>query len=82
MADTKVMHIHLSVRGALRWPKNELRGMFSDPATGRTLTPDEAREVLMGHLSRGHEVIPCSAECEGFDYAGGGCPGHAQVSNG
>lgn len=75
MAET-IHHCHLSVRGALRWPKRQLAGLFSDAKTGRKLTPDECREVLLEHLSQGHEAIPIGPACEGFDYSGGGCPGH------
>lgn len=75
MANT-ITHCHLSVRGALRWPKRELRGMFRSESTGKLLTADECREVLFDHLAQGHEVIPCGPACEGFDYSGNGCPGH------
>ncbi|TAA12424.1 hypothetical protein EA658_10070 [Pseudoxanthomonas winnipegensis] len=74
----KVFHCHLSVRGAVRWPKRELRGLFRSTKTGKLLTPEEAREVLFEHLAQGHEVIPCDQACEGFDYSGKGCPGHTQ----
>jgi hypothetical protein len=61
------------------------KGLFSDG--GRTLTAPEARTFLALEKAKGRSVIPCSAECgnpcqhaengcTGFDYAGGGCPGH------
>ena len=57
MADT-IIHCHLSVRGALRWRKRQLAGMFRSSTTGRKLTADEVREVLFDHLAQGHVVIP------------------------
>jgi hypothetical protein len=60
-------------------------GMFND--NGRTLTPYEAHEHLLGEVAKGRKVIPCSGECgnpckhadkgcTGFEYQGGGCPGY------
>lgn len=69
----RVLHTCLSVRGALKWPKSRLKGMFRDRETGRAISADAAREVLLEHLSQGHEVLPmCS--CPGFDFKNG-CPG-------
>lgn len=75
MSGWQTVHMSLSVRGALRWPKRKLR-IFTDPATGRPADPDAAREWLMDQLALGHEVIPLTGEpCEGFDFKTG-CPGH------
>lgn len=75
-------HVHLDVRGALsNMSRKELAGMFSESSTGRKLSADEAREVLMDHLEAGHRVIPIGQACEGFDYTGGGCPGHEVTDN-
>lgn len=75
-------HVHLDVRGALsNMSRKELAGMFSESSTGRKLSADEAREVLMDHLEAGHRVIPIRQACEGFDYTGGGCPGHEVTNN-
>lgn len=55
---------------------------------GKPMPPDEALAFLVAEKARGHKVIPVSAQCrnpcthankgcDGFDYAGGGCPGYA-----
>ena len=73
---TKTVHMSLSVRGALKnMTRKELAGMFTHD-DGRRMTADEARDALMDELAKGHEVIPFGPSCEGFDYSGGGCPGH------
>ncbi|MDR6094031.1 hypothetical protein [Stenotrophomonas sp. SORGH_AS_0321] len=75
-------HFHLDVRGALsNMSRRELAGMFTESSAGRKLSADEAREVLMDHLEAGRRVIPIGAACEGFDYSGGGCPGHEVTDN-
>lgn len=71
-------HVALSVRGALKNASRcELGSLFTKGRNGRRLTADEAKDVLLDHLANGHEVIPLAQACEGFDYAGGGCPGHS-----
>jgi hypothetical protein len=78
VADT-TFHVALSVRGSLKnSSRRELGSMFSNSKTGRRLTADEAKDVLLDHLAKGHEVIPLATACEGFDYTGGGCPGHSE----
>ena len=74
-------HMHIEVRGALKWPKSRLKGMFRNKETGKHLTPDEVRELLMDHLTEGHECIPCGP-CDNFNHGkDGGCMGHnAKVS--
>lgn len=69
----RIVHMCLSVRGALNWPRRRLKGMFRDTETGRVLTPLEAREELLDHLSLGHEVIPM-CQCPDFDFKKG-CAG-------
>ena len=74
----KTVHCCMSVRGFLSHSKfpRDYRDMFTRE-DGTTLTPSEAREILYDHLAQGHEVIPLTSEpCPGFDYSGGGCPGH------
>lgn len=71
----KTYHLSMSIRGALRRPNSELVGMFNDDETGRVLSGAEAREHLLDCLEAGKKVLPCSSECEGFDYQTG-CPGH------
>ena len=69
----KTIHVCLSIRGALKWPKRLLKGLFQYE-DGRTMSADEAREHLMDMLSEGKEVLPMG-ECEGFSFKTG-CPGH------
>lgn len=72
----RTLHIHLSVRGALRdFSKRQLRGMFHH-ADGTKCTADEAKDHLLEALAQGKEVLPFGPPCEGFDFAGNGCPGH------
>lgn len=73
MSGTTTHHMHLDVRGALRWPKSKLKGMFVYE-DGLRLTPDEAIDHLMDELSKGHEFIPIG-KCDNFDYKRG-CLGH------
>lgn len=68
------MHMHLSVRDAIKWPKSQLRTLFKEDETGRQLTAEEAREYLLDLLSEGKELIPLG-KCENFDYKKG-CLGH------
>ena len=73
---TKTVHMSLSVRGALKnMTRKQLAGLFTHD-DGRRMSADEAKDALMEELAKGHEVIPFGPACEGFDYSGGGCPGH------
>lgn len=66
----------MNVRGALmNMTAKELATAFSHD-DGRRMTPREAKEALLDELAKGHKVIPFGPPCEGFDYTGGGCPGH------
>lgn len=67
-----------------RYPE-DYQGLLIE--NGRELTPAEARTFLALEKAKERIVIPCSGECAnpcahkasgctGFDYAGGGCPGH------
>ncbi len=72
---TKSYHLCLDVRGALHnWSDREMRGVFKHD-DGRPMTPREARDTLMDEIAKGHKVIPCSSECDNFDYQEG-CLGH------
>jgi hypothetical protein len=72
----RTFHIHLSVRGALRdFSKRQLKGMFRLEG-GRECTADEAKDHLLEALAQGKEVLPFGPPCDGFDFAGNGCPGH------
>ena len=71
-----MIHMCLSVRGALmNWSDRQFDGVFTHD-DGRSMTPMEAKAALLDELAKGHEVIPCGPVCDGFDYGGGGCPGH------
>ena len=77
---SKHYHMCQDVRGALKnWTRAQLRTMFRR-ADGRHMTADEARDLLLDELSKGHKVIPIGPACEGFDYSGDGCPGHEDQS--
>ncbi|MNJ60112.1 hypothetical protein D3C77_558250 [compost metagenome] len=72
----RTFHIHLSVRGALRdFSKRELKDLFHFE-DGRNCTAAEAKEYLAECLAQGREVLPLGTPCDGFDFSGGGCPGH------
>lgn len=72
----RTFHIHLSVRGALRdFSKRHLKGMFRH-GDGTKCTADEAKDHLLEALAQGKEVLPFGPPCDGFDFAGNGCPGH------
>ena len=75
--DGKILHMCISVRGLLKQGKRDFartaRAMTK--ADGTTPTPDEARDLLLDELAKGHEVLPLGDPCEGFDFKTG-CPGH------
>lgn len=72
----RIRHMCLNVKGALLdFSDCDLVSMFSHD-DGRPMTAREAKLELMQELVNGHMVIPFDQPCEGFDYAGGGCPGH------
>lgn len=67
-------HVCISVRGYVLGSDHDLISLFQ--LQGRRLSPREARELLLEQLAQGREVLPIGPACEGFDYSGGGCPGH------
>jgi hypothetical protein len=72
----RTFHIHLSVRGAQRdFSKRQLKGMFRFEGD-RECSADEAKDHLLEALAQGKEVLPFGPPCDGFDFAGNGCPGH------
>lgn len=72
-----IVHMCINVRGVLKnWKSSEWRDCVTDRTTGRTLKPEEVHDGFLDELAQGHEVIPFGEPCKGFDYAGGGCPGH------
>jgi len=74
---SRTFHVNLSVRGAIKnFKASNYRNCVRHPTTGRYMTPSEVRDWLLDELAKGHECVPLSDPCEGFDYSGGGCPGH------
>ena len=71
----KTVHMCMSVRGALRKPRKQLKGMLMT-ADGRSLSAGEVFEALMEELAQGHEKLPIG-DCDNFDYKQG-CLGHEQ----
>jgi len=67
----------LSVRGALNWPKREMRRLAKamKKRDGSQMTPEEARDALMDELAKGHEQIPVGSRCDNWDWKEG-CLGH------
>jgi hypothetical protein len=70
-------HCCLSVRGYIAGSDRDLKKLFMDER-GKAVAPPQARAILMQHLAEGNEVLPFGAPCEGFDFSGGGCPGHEE----
>lgn len=60
-----------------RHTKRMLRLLSKDDGTPYR-SVEEFRDALMDELAQGHEVIPMSKECEGFNYKTG-CPGHKEA---
>ena len=75
----RTVHVCLSIRGALKWPKRDFarlaKGMVKPDGT--RMTPTEARQALIDQLDLGREVLPVGDPCQGFDYVNG-CPGHEE----
>ncbi len=75
---SRIIHVCLDIKGALlNWDPNIWRGCVTKD-DGSKATPSEFKMFLLDELSKGRVVIPFD-ECEGFDYSGGGCPGHSVV---
>jgi hypothetical protein len=67
-------HVFLNIRHYLKTASNrELSRMFR--SNGRYMTADEAKDVLLDELAKGHIVTPVGS-CTNFDFSGGGCLGH------
>ena len=67
----------MNLEGVLRNYKGKKINFFNDE-NGKELTDKEARQYIQECLGKGWKKIPLGGEdnCEGFDYLGGGCPGH------
>lgn len=72
MAAGTTYHITLDLRWVLRAKDREIRNMLVDAQTGRTLTPEECRDLAIERLREGFEVLP---RCDHHD-AKGHCLGH------
>lgn len=70
---SRILHMCLSVRGALNWDKRRLSKLIRHTDTGKWASAAEAKDWLMDHLAQGHEVVPM-CNCPGFDFKDG-CPG-------
>ncbi len=71
----KKFHMATNIEGLLRnFKRRKLTGLLEDE-NGRRLGDKEARDFLAECQKKGWKLLP-SAECEGFDHFGGGCPGH------
>jgi hypothetical protein len=67
-------HMSVNIEGLLRNYKRRKINIMEDD-NGNKLTDAEARAEIARLQSLGHKLMP-TAECEGFDPFGGGCPGH------
>jgi len=73
MATTK-RHMSVNIEGLLRnYQRKKITFMEDDD--GNTMSDKQARIEIAKLQALGHKLIP-TANCEGFDPFGGGCPGH------
>lgn len=64
-----------NIQGLLNnYKRKKLDGLLEDD-NGNPMSDYEARKFLKECQDKGWKLIP-SADCEGFDPFGGGCPGH------
>ena len=82
---TKRYSLCLNIEGFMRAEKYPEGYTYFEHDDGSPMEPHEALEFLATAKAKGHKVIPFSADCgnpckqpgcTGFDYSGGGCPGH------
>jgi hypothetical protein len=71
---TRRFHVSVNIQGLLEMHRRRKITMLLHD-DGRTMTDAEARQYLYDALSEGKRVLPCSDECDAFDYQNG-CPGH------
>jgi hypothetical protein len=76
MEQGKSYHMHLSLRGALNWPKPQFKKLLKGitKADGSRFTSEELREAFYDDIAAGKEVVPVG-ECDNFDFKTG-CLGH------
>ena len=67
-------HVCTNIEGLLRNMKGKKINFFEND-NGGFMTDKEVREEIAELQAKGHKLIG-SADCEGFDPFGGGCPGH------
>ncbi len=72
---TRIHHMSINLAGLLRNYKGKKINVMEDD-NGKTLSDKEARNYIAELQAKGHKLMSCSNECEGFDPFGGGCPGH------
>lgn len=71
-------HMSINLSGMLRNYEHEsMKGLLLDD-NGKELSDKQCRQYIAQCQSKGWKVIPMcdEKECPGFDYFGGGCPGH------
>ena len=73
-----IHHVCLSVRGVLHESDRDMQRLLNSVMIDgkKPQTVGDLREAFADQLALGHEVLPFGDPCEGFDYAGRGCPGH------
>ncbi len=76
MSGTK-FHMCVDIVGLLEMHKRKKITIMQHD-DGRRMTDSEARNYLYNALSEGKKVLPCSSECDDFDYITG-CKGHPIV---
>ena len=69
-----IKHFSTNIEGLLRNMKGKKINFFEDD-NGNFMTDKEVRQNIAELQAKGHKLIG-SANCEGFDPFGGGCPGH------
>lgn len=69
---SKILHVGLSIRGAL---KDETLARCITAKDGRQLSQLEIHNILCDLLADGVEMIPIGEPCEGWNWKTG-CPGH------
>lgn len=73
---SRTVHLCLDIAGALKnWSDGDFATLFKHD-DGSFVTAAEAKSFLFSQLAIGVKVIPFGHPCVGFDYEGGGCPGH------
>lgn len=83
-------HLSMNIAGFMRENKFPDGYDIFKRDDGTPMSPGAAFTYLNAEQAKGHKVIPCSAQCgnpcshegcEGFDYQGGGCPGHPIIGD-